>query len=235
MVKPRAPQHGVVYLALLLAVAMVAGATAAVASVLSHAQQREREKQLLWAGDQIRQAIAGYAQAGADAAGNYPAALQDLLQDPRTPAKRRFLRQIYDDPMTRGRDWGLVRNGHGQIVGVYSRSDKAPVKTAGFAQSYAHFEHARRYADWTFTAVPQQPAAPSGPVDTDRASRPRAAGSDASRGAEAPVPAAAPDTMTLPKVPSPPAAPTIDPPIDPPADPSIEPMPGDESADIPAD
>jgi type II secretory pathway pseudopilin PulG len=50
-------QRGVTYIALLLAVAITSGVAAAGASVWSQMQRREREKQLLWAGDQIRRAI----------------------------------------------------------------------------------------------------------------------------------------------------------------------------------
>ncbi len=57
--------------------------------------------------------------------------------------------------MTRGTDWGLLRNPQGRIVGVYSQSDGAPVKTAGFPAIYASFESAATYNDWKFTAVPQ--------------------------------------------------------------------------------
>lgn len=149
------PQRGVAYLALLLAVAITSGALAASASIWSQVQQREREKQLLWAGEQIHRAIAAYSQYGQDSGNNFPAALQDLLLDPRSPARRRFLRQIYDDPMTRSTDWALIRNLQGRIVGVHSRATGVPVKTGRFAQPYVSFEKARTYADWKFTAVPE--------------------------------------------------------------------------------
>lgn len=149
------PQRGVAYLALLLAVAITSGALAASASIWSQAQQREREKQLLWAGEQIHRAIVAYSQSGQDSGNNFPAALQDLLLDPRSPARRRYLRQIYDDPMTRSTDWALIRNPQGRIVGVHSRATGVPVKTGRFAQPYVSFEKARTYADWKFTAVPE--------------------------------------------------------------------------------
>jgi len=152
-VSSRSAQRGVSYLALLLAVAITSGALAAGATLWSQVQRRERETQLLWAGDQIRRAIVAYSQSGADRVSPYPQTLQDLLLDPRSPARRRFLRQIYDDPMTRGTDWGLIRNPQGRIVGVYSRSDARPLKKGRFPAPYDDFELAASYADWRFTAI----------------------------------------------------------------------------------
>lgn len=153
MVSRRAHQRGVSYLALLLAVAITNGALAAGATVWSHWQRRERETQLLWAGDQIRRAIVAYAQAAAERDAGFPLSLQDLLLDPRTPVRRRFLRQIYEDPMARNTEWGLIRNPQGQLVGVYSRASGVPAKQARFASLYAEFEGAKSYADWRFAAV----------------------------------------------------------------------------------
>ncbi|MFZ2652359.1 MAG: type II secretion system protein, partial [Burkholderiaceae bacterium] len=153
MVRAGLAQRGLTYLALLLAVAITSAALGAGASLWSQAQRRERETQLLWAGDQIRHAILAYAQFGADPAERYPRDLEDLLLDPRSPAPRRFLRRIYDDPMTRSTQWGLIRNGQGRIVGVHSRAAGAPLKTGKFAAAYLDFEQARSYADWRFTTL----------------------------------------------------------------------------------
>jgi len=158
MVKPLTRECGATYLALLLALAFVSSVLASTATIWSQAQQREREKQLLWAGDQFRQALAAYARAGN---GTYPRKLEELLEDPRTPAKRRFLRRIYEDPMTRSTDWELVRNPLGAIIGVHSRSQAVPIKTGDFPERYARFERARTYADWKFAAVQPKLEVPS--------------------------------------------------------------------------
>jgi type II secretory pathway pseudopilin PulG len=150
MVRPHTDEHGVTYLALLLALAFVSNVLAATASIWSQAQQREREKQLLWAGEQFRLALAAYARGGN---GTYPRTLEDLLEDTRGPTKRRFLRQVYEDPMTRGTDWGLIRNPLGGIIGVHSRSEGRPIKTAQFPEPYKRFERAQTYAEWEFRAV----------------------------------------------------------------------------------
>lgn len=161
----RRRQRGVSYLALLLTMALSGIVMAGGATVWSQAQRRERETQLLWAGGQIRQAIVGYARMAAlsdpDASGGtgglgdnrYPQRLEDLLRDDRSLTPRRFLRQIYPDPITRSSEWGLIRNEAGRIVGVYSLSQQEPIKTGNFASADADFEGARSYADWRFSAV----------------------------------------------------------------------------------
>ncbi|MDB5905467.1 MAG: hypothetical protein JWM26_4345, partial [Betaproteobacteria bacterium] len=136
MVTRPARERGVTFLALLLAIALVSSVLAASASVWSQAQRREREKQLLWAGDQFRRALAAYSRAGN---GTYPRTLEDLLEDTRSPARRRFLRQIYEDPMTRGAEWGLIRNPAGGIIGVFSRFEGAPIKKGQFPEQYGSF------------------------------------------------------------------------------------------------
>jgi hypothetical protein len=184
-------QHGVAYVALLLGVALTSAAVGAGGSLWSQVQRREREAQLLWAGDQIRKAIVAYSQFAADPANRFPRELQDLLLDPRSSAPRRHLRQVYEDPMTRSTEWGLIRNAQGRIVGVHSRADGKPLKTGRFAAAHANFEVAATYADWRFTAVPEaRPAAAAGAQQA--ASAPRASDSGATpRAFEPAVPAPA--------------------------------------------
>jgi type II secretory pathway pseudopilin PulG len=147
-------ERGITYLGLLLAVALTSGALAAGSAVWSHQQRREREKQLLWAGDQIRRALVAYAATGADAAGRrFPARLEDLLEDNRSLVPRRHLRRLYHDPITHGQPWGLVRDERGGIVAVFSTSDAVPIKTSGFGRDYAEFEDAQHYRDWRFATV----------------------------------------------------------------------------------
>jgi type II secretory pathway pseudopilin PulG len=223
-------QRGVTYLVLLLAIAMVSAVLATNATLVSTAQRREREKQLLWAGDQLRQALLAYARAGD---GRFPDRLEDLLEDPRSPAPRRFLRQLYPDPMTRDQSWGLLRNAEGRIVGVHSRSTAVPMKTSGFADAYQDFGAARSYADWKFAAVaPKIPESP-GAVPAGRLPgplQPASAAASASTPASVPVPASAAAQTPPPatEAPAPAAAdepePTVEPAPDEPAPPEpVEP------------
>lgn len=42
----------------------------------------------------------------------------------------------------------------GGVMGVYSRSEEAPIKTANFSSANAAFEKARTYTDWKFVHSP---------------------------------------------------------------------------------
>jgi hypothetical protein len=133
------------------------------------AQQRERERALLWVGEQYRQAIASYHAASPSRVPTYPTRLQDLLQDPRYAQPRRHLRRLYADPITGNSEWALLKApGAGAgIVGVASLSSAAPLKRHGFAPAQAGFEAAESYAEWRFVFVHDgaaPPAAAGGPA-----------------------------------------------------------------------
>jgi len=113
----RRAQRGFTYLGLLFAVAVLGITLASVGVVWSTQARREREAELLWIGDQYRNAIAQYRNYG----GQLPQALADLVQDPRVPLPRRFLRRLYADPMTGQVDWQLITvpggAGNGGVAG----------------------------------------------------------------------------------------------------------------------
>jgi type II secretory pathway pseudopilin PulG len=140
---------GFTYLWVLLAIGLVAAGLAATAEVASTAARRDKEAELLFAGDQFARAIARY-RASVPGSQQYPQRLQDLLADNRFPNVRRHLRRIYRDPMTGSTEWGLVRGPNGGIIGVYSTSTALPLKTANFPKEYAAFAGAAAYRDWVF-------------------------------------------------------------------------------------
>ena len=148
-------QRGFTYVWLLLAIGLVAAGLAATAEVVTTAARRDKEAELLFAGDQFARAIARY-RASVPGSQQYPQRLEDLLADNRFPNVRRHLRRVYRDPMTGSSDWGLVRGPNGGIVGVYSTSTAQPIKTANFPKEYAAFAGAPAYRDWVF--------APGGPA-----------------------------------------------------------------------
>ncbi|NNU42343.1 type II secretion system protein [Ramlibacter montanisoli] len=149
-------QRGFTYIALLLAVAVQGAVLAATASVWHTAQKRERERELLFVGEQFRSAIRAYAQTGPGTAGQLPATLDDLLLDPRFPGTRRHLRKVFVDPMTWKAEWGLVRTPDGRgILGVYSLSPEKPLKTANFRPADRAWEGANSYSEWKFVYKPQ--------------------------------------------------------------------------------
>lgn len=152
----RRQQRGFTYIALVLAIALHGAVMAAVGSVWHTAQKRERERELLFIGDQFRSAIRAYAQSGPGTRGQLPRTLDDLLLDPRFPGTRRHLRKIFVDPMTWKAEWGLVTTPDGRaILGVYSLSEEAPLKTGQFQPADRAFEGAERYSDWKFVYKPQ--------------------------------------------------------------------------------
>jgi type II secretory pathway pseudopilin PulG len=143
-------QRGAGFLALLLVIAAMSAAAATAAQWTSAVMQREREAQLLWAGVQIQRALLAYAQTAPDELRRYPRSLDELLLDTRATAPRRHLRRVYEDPMASDGQWALVRDNAGRIVGVHSRSMRAPMKRSRFAAEAARFEKASTYTQWVF-------------------------------------------------------------------------------------
>ena len=163
MVAKRASgQRGMTYIAILFLIALHGTVLAAVGMVWHTAQKREKERELLFVGDQFRRAIRAYAQSGPGVAGQLPRSLDDLIRDPRLPGIKRHLRKVFVDPMTGSMEWGLVKTPDGVgIAGVYSRSEDAPFKIANFQPDDKEFEGAARYSDWKFqyTSI-SRPSAP---------------------------------------------------------------------------
>ena len=158
----RSRSSGFTYLALLIAVAITAGALAAAGGLYSHVSQREKERELLFVGEQFRQAIALYYWRTPGGAHQYPKDLEALLEDKRWPVTQRYLRKVYRDPMTGTQDWGVVEApGGAGIMGVYSKSESVPIKTANFPARWTAFEEARNYADWKFVFSPETPQPPA--------------------------------------------------------------------------
>lgn len=154
-------QRGYALIAALIAVAIV-GFAATVAVERSQLDaQRERERELLFIGEQFRAALKSYYAVRAAGPQVFPKSLDDLVQDDRQLVTVRHLRRIYRDPMTGEADWVLDRSGD-RIIAVHSRSRGAPLKHAGFSPLEGGFRDAKTYADWRFSgeatdanAVPQ--------------------------------------------------------------------------------
>lgn len=144
--------HGFTYLALLFALAIGSVALAGAASMWSIEAQRERETALLSAGAAYRQAIGSYVESTPGGAGDYPAALADLLEDRRFNPPRRHLRRPYPEPVS-GLGWALIRRPDGTIGGVYSVSQRAPLQRASFDEADEAFNAKERYADWKFVYI----------------------------------------------------------------------------------
>lgn len=153
MVAKRPQQSGFTYLGVLFAVALM-GISLSAAGTLWHTEmQREREKELLFIGNEFRNAIKQYFHRS-PGVGSYPKELKVLLKDPRFLNNQRHLRRIYTDPMTAKAEWGLVKAPDGSIMGVYSLSSRKPIKKANFSVMNKGFESAKSYRDWRFVYTP---------------------------------------------------------------------------------
>lgn len=148
----RAPckQIGLMYLALLFVIAISAIALAGQGSWWSVERQRDKEQELLFVGDQFRQAIARYYESSPGPVKRYPASLDDLTLDRRVLPARQHLRRIYADPVTGASAWGQVRASDGGVMGVYSLSLSAPLMRRGFAERDIDFIGKKSYSDWVF-------------------------------------------------------------------------------------
>jgi type II secretory pathway pseudopilin PulG len=153
--------RGFTYLTVLFVIAFMGLGLSLAGEVWHTSVMREREAQLLYVGNQYRRAIERYYVGGLN---QFPRSLEDLLRDPRKPGIERYLRKLYDDPVTGKREWGIVKAPDGGIMGVYSQSEDKPIKTSGFALANRDFDGAAKYSDWKFVynlaaqqvPVPQQ-------------------------------------------------------------------------------
>ena len=146
--------RGFSYLGLLFFVAITAAALAALGQAWSTAAARERERELEFRGGEIARAIASYARASTAPPGQYPARLDDLLNDRRAIKPRFHLRRAYPDPFTGLPDWVLepVAMDATRFSGVHSRSEQPLLRNRtpdGLALE--------RAADWHFVAVLDAP------------------------------------------------------------------------------
>lgn len=164
-------QLGFSYVWLLFLVTLLGVGLALTSEMLVTAQQRDKERELLAIGHQFRQAIGNYyeMQQGNSRASTsqstpttastatsslsiqrqYPDSLEDLLLDQRLQSTKRHLRKVFVDPMTGKTEWGLYKQG-GKIVGVFSISERQPIKMDGFEANDASFRQKTKYSEWIF-------------------------------------------------------------------------------------
>ncbi len=140
-----------IVLVAVVAVGLAAGATG---SAWSTVTQRSREAELIWRGNQYREAIKSFYQTEhGGSRGQYPTSLDDLVKDPRSATPVRHIRRVYKDPMTDD-DFALIKQGQ-YIVGVHSTSELEPFKKDGFSDENASFAGAADYKDWQFMYAPK--------------------------------------------------------------------------------
>lgn len=105
-------QAGFAYLMALVLVAVVVIGSAAVLESVTATERRDREREMIWRGDQYARGIRMYYRK----VGRYPTSVDDLMEG--VPGVR-FLRQEYKDPMNKeDGSWRFIYlNQAGQIVG----------------------------------------------------------------------------------------------------------------------
>jgi type II secretory pathway pseudopilin PulG len=152
------PAHlnkGFTYLAILFAIAIMGIALAAAGTLWHVTQKREKERELLYIGNQYRQAITLYYERSPGGSKQFPKSLENLLQDNRQLTPQRYLRKLFRDPITNSKTWGLVAGPGNSIMGIYSLSEDTPMKRANFNKSDSAFTDAQHYSDWKFVYATQ--------------------------------------------------------------------------------
>ncbi len=142
-------RNGFTYLALLVAVIIIGISLGAATKYWANISLRDKEEELLYRGDQYRQAIEAYMKA-IPGRQELPASIDDLLKDNRTAVPKRHLRQKYKDPIT-GEDFVEIRD-QMRIVGVHSPSENTPLKQSNFPDKDKDFDGKQKYSDWAFVA-----------------------------------------------------------------------------------
>lgn len=151
-------QRGASYLMMMFFIVLAGITLLAVSQHWSIIMKREREAELLFRGNRIKEAIeryvADYEVQKATRANRYPLKLEDLTKRP-----KRYLQSVYKDPIT-GKDFDLILVGK-DIRGVRSTSMDTPM-------DLVHFKGASSYSNIRFEAVaagcgsnPANPAVPA--------------------------------------------------------------------------
>ena len=152
----KSAQSGFTYLFVLMLIVLIGMGLAAAGTLWKTDAQRAREVELLFIGDQYRQAIRSYYQLKPGQP-RLPQSLDELVEDRRDINIVRHLRRAYRDPFT-GEAFALILAQDGQgITGVHSQSAKHPFKISGFSTENGAFAEAKTVADWRFVFTPPAP------------------------------------------------------------------------------
>lgn len=143
-------QQGFTYLAALFLVGLAGLGLATTGEIWSQSRQREKEAELIWIGNQFKQAIGLYYHRSTGAVNRYPEKLEDLLEDRRQLSTQRHLRRVYPDPITGKSEWGLVPAPSGGIMGVYSTAAGKPLRSNPTAHTDKPTIGTTSFRDWQF-------------------------------------------------------------------------------------
>ncbi|MBU2642055.1 MAG: type II secretion system GspH family protein [Gammaproteobacteria bacterium] len=153
----KSAQSGFTYLFVLMLIALIGMGLAAAGTLWRTDAQRAREAELLFMGDQYRQAIRSFYERPDQQTPRLPQSLDELLEDRRGVTVVRHLRRAYRDPFS-GKAFALIQTPDGRgITGVHSQSTRHPFKIGGFSTQDAAFAEAKTIADWQFVFIPPAP------------------------------------------------------------------------------
>ncbi len=156
----RRQQHGMLLIGVLIFIALSALTAVHAGPRWFDARQRAAEEELLFVGEQYRQAIESYWREAPNKVHQLPASIDDLLSDKRFAFPKRHLRKEFRDPLAPKEPFGELRQGNA-LVGVYSRTEGAPFRQAGFAGAQKAFNGAQSYSDWKFQFTPPPVSVPA--------------------------------------------------------------------------
>jgi len=154
IIKALKSSDGFTYLAALLLVVVMGIMLGAASRSWTMIMKREREKELLFRGAQIKDAIARWNKGGGGVKPMPLRDLKDLLKDPRSTSSIRYLRRPYTDPLTNEEWVPLIDQAKG-IIGVHSSSEEEPLKQdfsdyPADSTEFTMFGGKKKYSEWLF-------------------------------------------------------------------------------------
>lgn len=151
----RSTQSGFTYFGVLFLVTLISISLSGAAIVWHVEQQRQKEKELIFIGQQYAAAIASYYENTPGVTKAYPKKITDLLADKRGIKIKRHLRKPFSDPITGKSNWGLVNTNKGGFAGIYSLGQGIPLKQSGFEESLdEQLSGKSSYKEWKFLYIP---------------------------------------------------------------------------------
>jgi len=152
--RPGLRERGYTFLGVLVLIMIIGFFLAEAGAIWSDARKRDREQELLRIGDKFRIAIGQYYNGTPGNVKQYPATLQDLLRDDRYPIPKRYLRDIYVDPLTGRQNWGMLMSPENTVMGIFSLAGGKPFKIKQSRLINKDFENKEAYSDWMFIYSP---------------------------------------------------------------------------------
>lgn len=146
-------QSGFTYFGTLFIVTIIGLALSGASVVWRIQLQREKEKELIFIGEQYINAIASYYNTSNGDAKHYPEKLEYLVKDPRATILKRHIRKLWKDPLTNKSDWGIIKAADNGIAGIYSKAKGKPIKKNGFGSLESLLANKTSYSEWQFIYI----------------------------------------------------------------------------------